>query len=166
MKTGMTTSVSICLIAAAVLGKVVISANDTHARQRPFDGNRPPVPSATVPRPANPVATADQRSLAGFVAVWSGTSSLTKEALAKEERAEALAAHEREVAIVSRRMLQLQARQDPSRAEFYLRQINDKVPAAGDAVSSAQYRQAAERQQQMVEYMSAKLDRLRAAQRR
>jgi hypothetical protein len=63
-------------------------------------------------------------------------------------------------------MLQIQARQDPGRAEFYLRQINDKASAPGNAVSSVQYRQATDRQQQTNEYMSAKLDRLRAAQRR
>jgi hypothetical protein len=166
MKDGMTTSVSICLIAAAVLGKLVASAQDTHAGQRPADGNRAQVLSAPAPRPSNPAPTTDQRSLAGFVAAWSGSSSLTKEALAKRERAEALAAHEREVAMVSRRMLQIQARQDPGRAEFYLRQINDKASAPGNAVSSVQYRQATDRQQQTNEYMSAKLDRLRAAQRR
>jgi hypothetical protein len=112
------------------------------------------------------VPTSDQRSLAGFVTAWSGSSSLTKEALAKQERAEALAAHEREVAMVSRRMLEIQTRQDPGRAEFYLHQINDQAPAPGNAVSSAQYRQAAERQRQVDENMSAKLDRLRAALRR
>jgi hypothetical protein len=166
MKAGMTASVSICLICAVVLGKLVSSAEGTDPGQRPADGGRVLVPGAARAVPSNPGPVADQRSLGGFAAAWSGSSSATKEALAEQARADASAAHEREVALVSTRMLQIQARQDPGRAEFYLQQINDKGTAPRNAVPSAQYRQAAERQRQVNDYMSAKLDQLHAAQRR
>jgi hypothetical protein len=161
MKAGVTVSVVICLISAAVLVKMVSSTDDVPSGQRTVDGDR-----ATPSLPSHPAPVADQRSLGGVVAAWSGSPAQTKEALAAQERAEALAAHEREVAIVSIRMLQIQARQDPARAEFYLKQINDKATVPRDTVPPAPYRQAAERQRQVNDTMSEKLDRLRAAQRR
>lgn len=119
-----------------------------------------------------------QHTLGGFVAVWSmrqtdpPASSTEPEpsaaAVAEVEarRAQHAAAHAREVKQVSIRMLELQAKQDPARAYFYLAQATSLSASTSiPALAPSRHRQeASERQRRTNEYMSAKMDQLRAAQ--
>jgi hypothetical protein len=128
--------------------------------------------NTTVARPEHRSPHPDPRSFSGFVAAWSaaaGSFSEQSSSAATDvstRNSERLQAHEREVALVSVRMLQIQARQDPERAAFYLSQVNDKESSSPPAVLPAPYRNAAERQRQVNDYMSQKIDQFSAAQRR
>lgn len=168
MKARGTSSVSICVAAAAVIGVAVMSADRTGPA--PI-GAHEPVRKEDIAAPAPPPPQPDQRSLGGFIAAWSGQAGPTStphsppvDSTDDTMRAERQQAHEREVATVAVRMLQLQARQDPQRAAFYLSQINDKAAVPATRASPRQYRQAEDRQRQVNDYMAAKIDRLRAAQ--
>lgn len=129
-------------------------------------------------RPDTSDATSlDKNSLAGFVHVWSGstngspeTSSTIGQSYKSNEqtvRSEREAAHAREVAQVSIRMLELQAKQYPSRADHYLQQAKARAQAIVQPLATPSRERVAhlERQRQVNAYMSSKIDRLRSAQR-
>lgn len=115
---------------------------------------------------------ASQQGLGGFVAIWTmrgpAVAPARQPAPAEVQavRAALAAAHAREVAQVSVRMLELQARQDPARAAYYLAQAAHERahPYPAPPQPSRQQQALAERQRQVNQYMSAKIDQLIAAQ--
>ena len=174
MSTGAKLSGSICVIAGAVICAVIFLRDGNSSKHQVAINEHRLTDRNTVTRPERRSRQLDQGAFSGFATAWSApagsfpeqSSSAGTDAPTRNMNVERLRAHEREVVLVSARMLQIQAKQDPERAVFYLSQINDKQTSSLPAVLPAPYRNAAERQRQVNDYMAQKIDQFSAAQRR
>lgn len=106
---------SICVIAAAVICAVILLHDGNSSKHQVATNEHRLTDKNTVARPESRSPQSDQRSLSGFAAAWSApggsfpaqSSSAAPDVPTRKTDFELLQAHEREVALVSVRILQI-----------------------------------------------------------